>query len=218
MSKEDDAIVLMLGLGVLAAGVAAFAKPKKDGKKDDPIIKPGDCPEGYTRNAQGRCVQKMQAWSDLKPGSSGETVKAWQKLLCGYFELDWGKYTLNEQGAPTLRGSWGDVEFEPKPINWADGKFGTLTGQITAAFQRAANDAIPMPVKLRTDGVVDRNTYVAMYAYFQNEYDPRGRRWVDVAASADSCGDPLGIQLDDINDKIAEEKGIFSPDFLKGFG
>ena len=82
----------------------------------------------------------------------------------------------------------------------------------------AANEAIPMPVKLRTDGVVDRNTYVAMYAYFQNGYDPRERRWVDVAASDNSCGDPLGIQPDNINDKIAKEKGIFSPNFLEGFG
>lgn len=212
MSKQDDTVFLMLGLGVLAAGLAAAAKPKKDvlpgpGPTPGPGPKPGPSPK-----------PEPAKWSDLKPGSSGETVKAWQKLLCGYFEIDWGRYTLDMQGNPTLRGSWGDVEFEPKPINWADGKFGTLTGQTTAAFQRAANDAIPMPVKLRTDGVVDRNTYLAMWAFFENEYDPRGRRWVDVAASADSCGDPLGIQPDDINDKIAEEKGIFSPNFLKGFG
>ena len=40
-----------IGLYFLLAGGG-----KKNGKKDDPIPDPDDCPEGYTRNAQGQCV------------------------------------------------------------------------------------------------------------------------------------------------------------------
>ena len=62
--KSDDTILMALGLGMLAAGLAATAKPGKDN-----LPTPGPKPS-------------QAKWSDLKPGSSGETVKAWQKLLC----------------------------------------------------------------------------------------------------------------------------------------
>ena len=206
MSKQDDQVFLFLGLAVLGAGLASFFATSKDDdskKKDTPPPSP---------------PPPVKTWQDLKPVSSGETVKAWQKLLCAYFEIDWGKYTLDENGNPTLRGAFGDVEFEPAPVKWIDGKFGSLTAQITAAFQRAANSAIPMPVVLQPNGVVDRNTYLAMYFYFANDLDPRKRRWIDVVSSDRSCSDPLGIEENPIAEKLAEQKGIFDPSFLGGFG
>lgn len=42
-----------IGLYFLLAG-----GDKKNGKKDDPTPDQDDCPEGYTRNAQGQCVAK----------------------------------------------------------------------------------------------------------------------------------------------------------------
>jgi hypothetical protein len=51
-----------IGLYFLLAG-----GDKKNGKKDDPTPDQDDCPEGYTRNAQGQCVAKGTT-VDCAPG------------------------------------------------------------------------------------------------------------------------------------------------------
>ena len=186
-------------IAVLVAGFFGLSGKKKDteAKKDSAKFEP------------------------LTLGSSGETARAWQKLLCGYFEVNWGKYRLDPNGIPELRGSYDaeGVDFIPTPINWADGRFGPLTADLTTAFQRSANETLDMPVRLRTDGIVDRDSYIAMYAFFENGYDPRKRRWVDVATSSETCDNPVGVESDlkqqKINDRIIEEKGIFNPGFGK---
>jgi len=50
---------------------------KKD-DNDDPVIKPGDCPKGYTRNAQGQCVadgSTVNCAPGLVRGSDGKCRK-----------------------------------------------------------------------------------------------------------------------------------------------